>query len=65
MKLEDIDIEETSAKFVLADGLEGGLLRIDWVERVRKGKDEMTYLVDAWPMMKPQDFITMKEKLGV
>jgi hypothetical protein len=35
IKSEDKDVEETSGKFVLADWLEDGRMRIDWLERVR------------------------------
>ena len=35
MKLEDKDVEVTSGKLVLADWLEDGCMRIDWLERVR------------------------------
>lgn len=35
MKSEDKDVEVASAKFVLADWLEDGYMRTDWLERVR------------------------------
>ena len=35
MKLEDKDIEVASGRFILTDWLEGGCMRIDWLERVR------------------------------
>jgi hypothetical protein len=35
MKLEDTGVEVSSGKLVLADWLEAGCMRIDWLERVR------------------------------
>ncbi|KAF8159518.1 hypothetical protein B0H34DRAFT_673876 [Crassisporium funariophilum] len=50
---------------------EGGLMRAEWLKKdmgtsdTREGKREMTHLLKYWCSMGSQDFIVLKQKLGV
>ncbi|KAI0749062.1 hypothetical protein C8Q74DRAFT_1310917 [Fomes fomentarius] len=42
---------------------EGKSARVEWENRARIGKREMTLLVSNWTALQPEDFITIKDRL--
>lgn len=44
---------------------EGGHMRAEWLKRDREGKKEMAHLLKCWCTMGSQEFVALKEKLGV
>jgi len=44
---------------------EGGHMRAEWLKRDREGKKEMARLLECWCTMGSQEFVALKEKLGV
>ncbi|PPQ67895.1 hypothetical protein CVT26_007095 [Gymnopilus dilepis] len=46
---------------------EGGHMRAEWLKKDRQeqGKEEMAYILKYWSTMGSQDFIALKQKLGV
>lgn len=44
---------------------EGGHMRAEWLKKDREGKNEMAHILKYWSTMGSQDFISVKQKLGV
>ncbi|KAJ7574462.1 hypothetical protein C8J56DRAFT_872436 [Mycena floridula] len=57
------EMEEEDSK--LDDWSLSGSLRADWVKKERDGKREMQKLLKGWTTFRSQDFISMKQSLGV
>ncbi|KAJ7623229.1 hypothetical protein FB45DRAFT_869866 [Roridomyces roridus] len=49
----------------LACWREGGKLRAEWLKRDREGKKEMQVLLTCWTTFRSQDFVDLKQRLGV
>ncbi|KAF9461205.1 hypothetical protein BDZ94DRAFT_1264236 [Collybia nuda] len=49
----------------VSDWREGGAARAEWLKRNREGKKEMNHLLKFWSTLASQDFISLKQKLGV
>ncbi|KAJ7247636.1 hypothetical protein B0H12DRAFT_738905 [Mycena haematopus] len=60
---EEEEMEEENAD--LAGWREGGNLRTEWLKKDRDGKKEMSHLLKYWTTMRSQDFVDLKQKLGV
>ncbi|KAJ6581538.1 hypothetical protein B0H19DRAFT_510997 [Mycena capillaripes] len=60
---EEEEMEEENAD--LAGWREGGNLRTEWLKKDREGKKEMLHLLKYWTTMRSQDFVDLKQKLGV
>ncbi|KAF6761625.1 hypothetical protein DFP72DRAFT_958592, partial [Ephemerocybe angulata] len=61
-KAEDDEVPQTPD----IDGWrEGGQLRTEWLKKDREGRQEMTKLLESWRVLQPQDFISLKTRLGV
>ncbi|KAJ7180699.1 hypothetical protein C8R46DRAFT_590885 [Mycena filopes] len=60
---EEEEMEEENAD--LAGWREGGNLRTEWLKKDREGKKEMLHLLKYWTTMRSQDFLDLKQKLGV
>jgi hypothetical protein len=44
---------------------EGGCLRAEWLKRDREGRTEMNTLTTHWSILRPADFLLIKDRLGV
>ncbi|KAH9479427.1 Tripartite motif-containing protein 5 [Psilocybe cubensis] len=62
---EEKDSEKVSDTLDVIAWREGGHLRTEWLKKDREGKKEMAYILNHWSTMGSQDFINMKQKLGV
>jgi len=64
VKLEDL----ASAQLVTTGAeawADGGALRKDWLDRERLGRSEMDDIISRWKELTPEEFITIKDRLGV
>ncbi|KAF9054518.1 hypothetical protein BJ165DRAFT_1439480 [Panaeolus papilionaceus] len=62
---EEKDNPPMSDNLAVAGWKEGGNSRVEWLKRDREGKREMAHLVNHWCTMESQDFILLKQTLGV
>ncbi|KAF7370575.1 RING finger domain-containing protein [Mycena sanguinolenta] len=60
---EEEEMEEENAD--LAGWREGGNTRTEWLKKDRQGKEEMTDLLRRWTSMRSQEFVNLKQRLGV
>ncbi|KAI5123510.1 hypothetical protein M0805_006670 [Coniferiporia weirii] len=64
-----VKVEEVSSGQISETGVEawaeGGALRRDWLERDRNGRFEMDDLIGRWSDLKGNDFVDIKNRLGL